>query len=211
MLHSLLKNNDHKKYIATKILNNKIYYDIKCLKNLVIEYVLEDGSILKGNYRLHLILDYGDEIQLKRLLTSPDFTKKEFNYVDERAVNCIMKCMINKTYSMLPLLVSSNFFDVELLKTIDNDGNNIKHYIHQYCEDNEYARGLYKLIYSTPLKVIEGEEENDATCKICFERKVNILLLPCGHTQCTECISIKSNKCPFCSTEIADFHQIRFS
>ncbi|KAF4529125.1 hypothetical protein B566_EDAN017188 [Ephemera danica] len=40
--------------------------------------------------------------------------------------------------------------------------------------------------------------ENSRTCKICFEKELSILFLPCGHlTACSECAP-KMHNCPIC-------------
>ncbi len=54
--------------------------------------------------------------------------------------------------------------------------------------------------------VIKEENQNNHTCSICFERKVQNVLVPCGHTFCEECVknserTISSNsqkKCGIC-------------
>lgn len=43
------------------------------------------------------------------------------------------------------------------------------------------------------------DESEDMLCKICMEKKVSIVILPCGHLcLCTSCTSSLKNECPFC-------------
>lgn len=49
------------------------------------------------------------------------------------------------------------------------------------------------------LKNIEKEEK--CICKICFDKKVEIAIIPCGHTFCENCI-FNSKSCPMCRSDI---------
>ena len=45
-----------------------------------------------------------------------------------------------------------------------------------------------------------GEKESPLACGICLTNTVNVVLIPCGHVTCKECLS-KVDKCPFCRKE----------
>ena len=48
-----------------------------------------------------------------------------------------------------------------------------------------------------------NENPHKFSCQICYDREVEIVLLPCGHARtcrvCTEQIMQDERKCPFCS------------
>ncbi|EAY07386.1 hypothetical protein TVAG_204930 [Trichomonas vaginalis G3] len=48
---------------------------------------------------------------------------------------------------------------------------------------------------------LSPEGENPETCGICFTNRTDIVIMPCGHTICSECAQhhfANSNYCPFC-------------
>jgi len=51
------------------------------------------------------------------------------------------------------------------------------------------------------------------TCKICFEKPINTVIIPCGHLcSCSSCVpSIKSNLCPICRQNIKEIIRIYHS
>lgn len=61
------------------------------------------------------------------------------------------------------------------------------------------------------LKQIILEQEDERLCKICFERKLNIIFIPCNHMVCcTEC-GKQQQLCPICRRKIETVNQIYFS
>ena len=49
--------------------------------------------------------------------------------------------------------------------------------------------------------------EADDTCKVCYDARINSVLIRCGHMAvCMEC-SHQLEKCPICRTEIVDVIQ----
>ena len=48
---------------------------------------------------------------------------------------------------------------------------------------------------------IKREVNPDLLCQICFDSRINIILTPCGHTFCTECLG-NSTTCFNCRTTI---------
>jgi hypothetical protein len=51
---------------------------------------------------------------------------------------------------------------------------------------------------------VKSVVETILTCKVCLEKNVSQLLIPCGHTLCSDCV-FKVTKCPLCN---GDFTQI---
>lgn len=47
-------------------------------------------------------------------------------------------------------------------------------------------------------------------CQICFDNDINTVLVPCGHSYCSECIK-DSNICFFCRANISKKQHIIFS
>lgn len=50
---------------------------------------------------------------------------------------------------------------------------------------------------------VDGDND-DLECKICFEYKINIAFVPCGHTCCSNCVTDFS-VCPLCKKKIKKF------
>ena len=52
----------------------------------------------------------------------------------------------------------------------------------------------------------EEESDNEKTCKICFEKKINTAVVPCGHAcmciGCSKSVMEKNAKCPICTNNI---------
>jgi len=199
-------NNNIKENLVKLIINN--YFDISCLKNIVIEEMILNKNVIGDESRLFLILKHGDDLQLKQLLTIDNFSEEEYMYKDD-GLNCIYYAIMNNP-ELINILLSSDYFNNNLLKDIDKDGNNINYYIRTYSKNNNYIRNLYNFIYPEPVQVSEGNE-GELICKICFENNINIVLLPCGHTHCSKCINYKIIKCPFCDLEIEDYQILHLS
>ena len=51
------------------------------------------------------------------------------------------------------------------------------------------------------------KKKDNLSCPICFENKINITLIPCGHCFCSNCIQSSSN-CYFCRKQIQSKHKI---
>lgn len=209
-IYTLITNSEMKKWLINKVYNSYDLFHIKCLKNIVLEYIIIDPSILKKNNRLHLILCNRDKIQLRTLLTSENFTKDEYFYIDTGNRNCINMSLLSNGFG-LDMLIEHEMFNIKLLKNKDYDNHDIKWYIQNYCPENKVAKSIYGMLYGDPDLIEEGDEEQDITCKICFENKVNIVLAPCGHTHCSKCIDEECIECPFCHERIRDYMRVRFS
>ena len=62
------------------------------------------------------------------------------------------------------------------------------------------------------IKDSEGYGEDNSLCPICFEKKRNILCLPCKHLFCNNCIEqiMDKRKCPICRGGIIMVYQVQF-
>ena len=61
------------------------------------------------------------------------------------------------------------------------------------------------------IKDSEGYGEDNSLCPICFERKRNIICLPCKHLYCDNCINpiMDKRKCPICRGGIIMVYQVQ--
>jgi len=57
---------------------------------------------------------------------------------------------------------------------------------------------------------LKREINPDLLCQICFEKRVNIVLTPCGHTFCDTCFK-NTTTCFNCRCEVKKTHKIYFS
>ena len=75
--------------------------------------------------------------------------------------------------------------------------------------------GLRKLILTGVKEIVKPEDLNKKMCPVCFEREVNMVLLPCGHTYCKECSAdidrTRYAKCPQCRSNVNSRVKIFFS
>ena len=62
------------------------------------------------------------------------------------------------------------------------------------------------------IKDSEGYGEDNSLCPICFDKKRNILCLPCKHLYCDNCINqiLEKRKCPICRGGIIMVYQVKF-
>lgn len=60
------------------------------------------------------------------------------------------------------------------------------------------------------IKSIKHDINPDLLCPICFENRVNLVITPCGHTVCAECLD-NSPLCFICRTIIQDKFKIFFN
>lgn len=61
-------------------------------------------------------------------------------------------------------------------------------------------------IFSDQVSQLDENEKADPSnlCKICFSKKANIALIPCGHSNfCKDCVMKFDTECPVCRTPIS--------
>ena len=63
------------------------------------------------------------------------------------------------------------------------------------------------------IKDSEGYGEDNSLCPICFDKKRNILCLPCKHLFCDNCINqiMEKRKCPICRGGIIIIYHVEFT
>eukprot|EP01084_Bolivina_argentea_P142634 250573_1 len=60
-----------------------------------------------------------------------------------------------------------------------------------------------------PQTLFDDPDTDIASCPICYDRKINIALGPCGHTLCDECTEeLPTKLCPMCSKTISSTQKI---
>ena len=76
-------------------------------------------------------------------------------------------------------------------------------------KDKKYEQVLQGI---KSIKDSEGYGEDNSLCPICFDKKRNILCLPCKHLYCDNCINqiMDKRKCPICRGGIIMVYQVKF-
>jgi hypothetical protein len=65
------------------------------------------------------------------------------------------------------------------------------------------SRTFSTILTNGPTSVLYTEEKNDKLCRICFDRIVDTVLIPCGHAiVCDACSTTISQVCPLCKKPI---------
>jgi hypothetical protein len=59
--------------------------------------------------------------------------------------------------------------------------------------------------------MIEVDLSNDTKlCKICFEKEIDCVIVPCGHTACCCECAVPLKNCPFCRNPIGSVVKMYF-
>ena len=76
-------------------------------------------------------------------------------------------------------------------------------------KDKKYEQVLQGI---KSIKDSEGYGEDNSLCPICFDKKRNILCLPCRHLYCDNCINqiMDKRKCPICRGGIIMVYKVQF-
>lgn len=80
----------------------------------------------------------------------------------------------------------------------------LAHNLKLQTELDELKSSLESSLVETKLasdELMELKESN--TCQICLSRRVDALLVGCGHLMCRQCVPHCNGKCPFCRREFA--------
>ena len=68
---------------------------------------------------------------------------------------------------------------------------------------------ILKFLRETYIEKIRREVNPDLLCSICFERRINTILIPCGHTFCKDCLqSYNTKTCFICRDDIETLQKI---
>ena len=74
--------------------------------------------------------------------------------------------------------------------------------INKAIKEDDHFKEQQNLAKKT--EIADDKIQSDSVCQICYERKRNVILLPCSHSKtCSECCS-RIDHCPFCRTRISD-------
>jgi len=73
----------------------------------------------------------------------------------------------------------------------------------KYNKENNEINNLKKEIRELNIRL----KNNKNLCSICYENKINICCIPCGHTYCDICISNTKN-CYNCRSSITRINKI---
>ena len=191
---SLLKYYDVFIILCSRLSN---YIDISTLKNCFRN--CEDNITC-----LNLIYEINNDI-----IKTP-----EFNYVFIKTCIHNRLNIMNKLYEWKPNLLENR--DILLSGLYNARINKSMDIINNLCciKPNLVHLNIFKYYprsYSEFLSMIESLNwiidiiKNNDECVICKEICNNIVLTPCNHKYCQDCISIwlnKSNSCPYCRTKI---------
>jgi len=110
--------------------------------------------------------------------------------------------------------VKNDFVDIQnnLISSITKKRNALE------IESDNISRklnALRKLILTGIKEVVKPEDVQKKMCPVCFEKEVDMVLIPCGHTYCKGCCSdIDRNryaKCPQCRAQVNSRIKIFFS
>ena len=85
--------------------------------------------------------------------------------------------------------------------------------IPSFCrdEDDTVDTNPKEILCEETIEILcEETIADEPQCKICMEHKVNIALIPCGHSLCSCCVAASEN-CPFCRTVIKTKQRIFLS
>ena len=75
---------------------------------------------------------------------------------------------------------------------------------------NKIIDGIEKMETIINKRKKEYQKTKDTMeCNICMERKINCVLVPCGHIYCSDCV-VSSNICPHCRTPYTDIQKLFF-
>lgn len=146
---------------------------------------------------------------------------KDADAVIEKYNNIMEKFMknINDFHNDLHLSLSGNDMFLESVN------HNIYSYLHdKHIKDKmkryqyllvkiKYIRTLVHMVNKSVQFADEDGETNNPICKICLDRCVRYVFVPCGHTCCQECgmKTLQTNtKCSFCRTDVSNMIKIFF-
>ena len=122
-------------------------------------------------------------------------------------MNCFLYAVKNNP-KLIETLLSCSYFDIKMLHELDNDKNGLLYYIRTFNGDSKYARGLYEMIFNEP-EDMSDVLTSDVLCPICMDRKINLVLIPCGHAHCSKCIKPDYAECYVCKEKIITYNNLR--
>ncbi len=124
-----------------------------------------------------------------------DFLENKFSKIDKSLENKIFDIMKTKK--------------VMVLQNLDYGIQNIntqylceKQKLDKLLEKKEHLHIYLQNCKSEYLKELEKNVNPELLCQICYENRINLVLLPCGHTFCSKCLNDTVTQCFNCRSNI---------
>lgn len=98
-----------------------------------------------------------------------------------------------------------------LLTTLDSRRNDLESEIRLVTNK---LNALRKIITVGVKEIVSPDEVNKKLCPVCFDREVDMAMVPCGHTFCKGCSDVDINmhaNCPQCRSAVRSRIKIFFS
>jgi len=98
-----------------------------------------------------------------------------------------------------------------VLTTLDSRRNDLESEIRLITNK---LNALRKIIVVGVKEMVSPDEVNKKLCPVCFDREVDMAMVPCGHTFCKGCSDVDINmhaNCPQCRTPVRSRIKIFFS
>ena len=98
-----------------------------------------------------------------------------------------------------------------VLTTLDSRRNDLESEIRLITNK---LNALRKIIVVGVKEIVSPNEVNKKLCPVCFDREVDMAMVPCGHTFCKGCSDVDINmhaNCPQCRTAVRSRIKIFFS
>ena len=98
-----------------------------------------------------------------------------------------------------------------VLTTLDSRRNDLESEIRLVTNK---LNSLRKIITVGVKEIVSPDEVNKKLCPVCFDREVDMAMVPCGHTFCKGCSDVDINmhaNCPQCRTAVRSRIKIFFS
>jgi hypothetical protein len=180
--------------------------DKMCNKNLETSYLFKTLSDKAIQLNKQIVALVDNEVSL-------DDTLLKFKNTNLTITNlCILHCdssieSLQKKY--LDLTADYNIIQTNMKKEINKKREKLEAELDTV---NSKLNGIRKLIQLGIEDLIKPEDVVKKMCAICFEREVNMVMIPCGHTYCDACSKYDYRaKCPQCRTTINSRVKIYFS
>ena len=96
---------------------------------------------------------------------------------------------------------------------VDKFDKKIKDYFESSTVEvkKEYEVSFNKLLQLKDVYGVLHNQNNTTQCKICFNRQVDLFLVPCGHTFCQDCVTPDTKRCHICRLLIHKLCNLFFS
>jgi len=174
----------------------------------VVEYLLSEGTDWKiVNNSGKKASDYARKKNLKKLFEDAEkgiFNHEEEEVQDDGRVLKKKKALISN--KLVEDLIQLGYHKGDILESMytineaNEDANKISNVVKELERKKDERRKEMEVEHSSKSKDDDGDEEN--SCKICFENRIDCVIIPCGHISiCINC-SVGLKLCPMCRQDI---------